>query len=59
MCGALNSVNRPNHFEETSIFICAVALMAEADVEVMLSQADVLGADVREPFDRHTILLGK
>ena len=43
--------------QEPLIFIRTVALMAKADVEVMLSQADILGADLCEPFDRHTILL--
>ena len=59
MHGVLNRVNILNHSQEPSIFICAVVLTAKADIEVMLSQADIPGADLCEPFDRHTLLLEK
>ena len=59
MRGALNQVNRVNCSQETSIFLCTVALMAEADVEVVLYQDNILGANLYETFNRHTIPLGK
>ena len=53
MCEALNGVNRPNCLRTPTI---SVHSMAEMSIEVPhFTPADVLGADLCEPYDKNTV----
>ena len=55
MCEALNGVNRPNCSRTPTISVHSMAKMSVEVPQVTLTPADVPGADLCEPYDKHTV----
>ena len=55
MCEALNGVNRLKCSRTPTISVHSVAEMSVEVPQVTMTPADVPGADLCEPYDKHTV----
>ena len=55
MCKALDGVNKTELFKNANDFLHSMAEMSVEVPQVMPTPADVPGADLCEPYDKHTV----